>query len=201
MKIFTIGHSNHTIEQFILLLKQHQINALADVRSIPYSRYNQQYNQEKLKIELNKNNIIYTFLGKELGARSDNQNCYVGNKAIYEKIAQTEEFSEGLKRLKKGLQQYSIALMCAEKDPIHCHRAILISRYLQIKEIEILHILPNGQLESQTKLEQRLINILNLNLPQQFNLFDDNTNLIKSASELTEEAYKLQGEKIAYTKE
>lgn len=201
MKIFTIGHSNHTIEQFILLLKQHQINAIADVRSIPYSRYNQQYNQEKLKIELKKNNIIYTFLGKELGARSDNQNCYVGNKAIYEKIAQTPKFSEGLKRLKKGSQQYNIALMCAEKDPIHCHRAILISRYLKIKEIEILHILPNGQLESQTKLEQRLINILNLNLPQQFNLFDDNTNLIKSASELTEEAYKLQGEKIAYTKE
>lgn len=101
MKIFTIGHSNHSIEKFIDLLKQHQISAIADVRSTPYSRYNQQYNQEKLKHELRRNNISYSFLGKELGARSDNPNCYEENKVVYDKIAQTEEFLKGLKRLKK----------------------------------------------------------------------------------------------------
>ncbi len=201
MKIFTIGHSNHTIEQFIWLLKQHQITVIADVRSIPYSRYNQQYNQEKLKHELNKNDIEYRFFGKELGARSDNPNCYIEKKAVYEKIAQTEEFLEGLERLKKGLNQYNIALMCAEKDPINCHRAILISRHLKNNKIEILHILSNGKLESQTELEQRLIAIFNLNLLQQLNLFEPNTNLTKSKSELTEEAYERQGKKIAYLKE
>jgi uncharacterized protein (DUF488 family) len=201
MKIFTIGHSNHTIEQFILLLKQHQITALVDVRSMPYSRYNQQYNKEKLQGELNKNNIEYRFFGKELGARSENPNCYIGNKAVYEKIARTEEFLSGLERVKKGLNQYNIALMCAEKDPINCHRAILISRYLKKKEIEILHILPNGQLESQTELEKRLIALFDLNLSQQLNLFDQNINLTKSEYELTEEAYALQGEKIAYLQE
>lgn len=201
MKIFTVGHSNHTIEQFICLLKQHQISAIADVRSIPYSRYNQQYNKEKLQSELNKNNIEYRFFGKELGARSENPNCYIGNKAVYEKIAQTEEFLQGLERLKKGLNKYNIALMCAEKDPINCHRGILISRYLKKKEIEILHILPNGKLESQTELEKRLIALFDLNLSQQLNLFDQNINLTKSQYELTEEAYALQGEKIAYLQE
>ncbi|MBD2395717.1 DUF488 domain-containing protein [Cyanobacterium aponinum AL20118] len=201
MKIFTIGHSNHSIEKFIDLLKQHQISAIADVRSTPYSRYNQQYNQEKLKHELRRNNISYSFLGKELGARSDNPNCYEENKVVYDKIAQTEEFLEGLKRLKKGLKQYKIALMCAEKDPINCHRAILISRYLKKNKIDIWHILPNGQLESQTELEQRLIAFFELNLSQQLNLFEQNINFTKSEEELIEEAYTLQGEKIAYLQE
>ncbi|MTF39634.1 DUF488 family protein [Cyanobacterium aponinum] len=201
MKIFTIGHSNHSIEKFIDLLKQHQISAIADVRSTPYSRYNQQYNQEKLKHELRRNNISYSFLGKELGARSDNPNCYEENKVVYDKIAQTEEFLKGLKRLKKGLKQYNIALMCAEKDPINCHRAILISRYLKKNKIDIWHILPNGQLESQTELEQRLIAFFELNLSQQLNLFEQNINFTKSEEELIEEAYTLQGEKIAYLQE
>ncbi|AFZ54573.1 DUF488 domain-containing protein [Cyanobacterium aponinum UTEX 3222] len=201
MKIFTIGHSNHSIEKFIDLLKQHQISAIADVRSTPYSRYNQQYNQEKLKHELRRNNISYSFLGKELGARSDNPNCYEENKVVYDKIAQTEEFLKGLKRLKKGLKQYKIALMCAEKDPINCHRAILISRYLKKNKIDIWHILPNGQLESQTELEQRLIAFFELNLSQQLNLFEQNINFTKSEEELIEEAYTLQGEKIAYLQE
>ncbi|MBE9221772.1 DUF488 domain-containing protein [Cyanobacterium stanieri LEGE 03274] len=198
MKIFTIGHSNHQIEQFIFLLQLHQVTAIADVRSIPYSRYNQQYNQKNLQNKLKQNKIAYSFLGDELGARSKNPNCYVKNQAIYEKIAQTEEFLKGLTRLIKGTNKHNIALMCAEKDPINCHRAILISRYLSKQNITILHILSNGQLESQNQLEKRLLDLLGLNTPKQLNLFDFSQENSQSEDDLIEDAYHIQGTKIAY---
>lgn len=200
MQLLTIGHSNHQIEKFIDLLKDHNITAIADVRSAPYSRYHPQYNKKELKNELNQNNIQYSFLGKELGARTDNLDCYVDNKAVYEKIAQTPNFSAGLQRIRKGLTKYKIALMCAEKDPITCHRAILVCRNLR-KEINIEHILFDGQLESHQHLEDRLLELYQLKGKRQLSLFDNKDNQLKSHQELIEEAYELQGKKIAYIKD
>jgi len=129
--IFTIGHSTHPAERFIALLKQHDITALADVRSKPYSRMNPQFNREDLKKALSESGIAYVFLGKELGARTEDRSCYHEGKVQYGRLAQTELFRHGLDRVQEGAKKYRIALMCAEKDPLVCHHTILVARHLE----------------------------------------------------------------------
>ena len=123
--VFTIGHSTHPQERFIGLLLKHGITAVCDVRSKPYSRMNPQFNREDLEEALLAQGIAYRFLGKELGARSDDPDCYVGGKVQYDRLAGTELFKQGLKRVIRGLKEdFRIALMCAEKEPLECHRTI-----------------------------------------------------------------------------
>ncbi|WP_373529437.1 DUF488 family protein [Nostoc sp.] len=204
MKLFTVGHSNLNIEAFITLLQKHEVTALADVRSYPYSRYLPHFNQTELNISLSDKGIRYVFLGRELGARPSDLTCYVAGKALYENIAATELFAEGIERIIKGVKTYKIALMCAEKDPITCHRTILVCQHLRSCGLEISHILQDGSLETHQHLEDRLLNLHGLNYykvfeNRQLSLFDvlDNTNNY-SKEDATHEAYKKQGEKIAY---
>lgn len=192
MEIYTIGHSNHSIEAFIALLQQHGITAVADVRSHPHSRYLPHFNQGALKAALSNAGIRYVFLGKELGARPEDPSCYLGGKALYERIAATHLFSEGIERLLKGAETYKIALMCAEKDPMTCHRTILVCRHLQQRDVKIEHILPDGKLESHEHLEDRLLETYGLH---QLSLFDQ-----RSLEERILEAYTRQADKIAYVK-
>ena len=188
-ELFTIGHSTHATEHFVGLLKQHGVNAVCDVRSHPYSRYNPQYSREVIAGEIKNCGIHYVFLGKELGARSDNPDCYVDGKIQFKKLTDEPLFQQGLARLKQGTRQYSIALMCAEKDPITCHRTILVARQLR-QEFTIKHILEDGRIESNLAAETRLRNLLNIH-----------PDLARDESQCIEEAYDRQGGKIAYTKE
>src|SRR5271155_356133 len=103
--IFTIGHSTHTQEYFISLLSRHGITALCDVRSKPYSRMNPQFNREELEQALAAQRIAYRFLGKELGARSDDPACYEGEKVQYARLAETELFKQGLKRVIREVKE------------------------------------------------------------------------------------------------
>ena len=211
MKTFTIGHSNHAIETFIELLHQHQVTALADVRSSPYSRRFPQFNQSALKTALKTANIAYVPLGDNLGARPRDRNCYVDGMARYDLIAATEAFKIGLNRLIQGSQKYQISLMCAEQDPIVCHRAILICPHLKNAGLEIHHIHKNGDLETNEDLENRVLKQNNLykslaeleNPVKQLSLFDlQPTQTLEkplSRAELVEKAYQLQSEKVAYT--
>lgn len=214
MKIFTIGHSNHTIETFIELLHQHQVTALADVRSSPYSRRFPQFNQSALKTALKTANIAYVPLGDNLGARPRDRNCYINGMARYDLIAATEAFKVGLNRLIQGSEKYQISLMCAEQDPIVCHRAILICPHLKNAGLEIYHIHKNGDLESNEDLENRVLKQNNLyklsklsadlqSHVKQLSLFDlQPIQTLKkplSRAELVEKAYQLQSEKVAYT--
>ena len=187
--LYTIGHSIHTIDKFIELLLMHSINAICDVRSSPYSSYNPQFNRELLKNELIKNNISYVFLGKELGPRSDDITCYKDGKVQYAKLAKTDNFKQGLNRLKEGIKRYEIALMCAEKDPAECHRTILICRYFKSEQVEIKHILEDGSIEFNNELEKRITQKLRKKL--QIELSDTKEDIIQRA-------YDLQGERIAY---
>ncbi len=209
-QLFTIGHSNLSIDAFIALLQQHGITAVVDVRSHPYSRYLPHFNQTPLKAALLDAGIQYVFLGKELGARPADQSCYVDGKALYEKIAATELFLQGIQRLLKGVEKYKISLMCAEQDPIDCHRTILVCQHLREGNLKISHILKNGDLESHEHLEDRLVVLHGLNQSEQadathkqLSLFDE-PQLQKPArerlspEECLKEAYKLQGEQIAY---
>jgi uncharacterized protein (DUF488 family) len=217
-RLYTIGHSNHDIDKFIALLKQHGVTALADVRSTPYSRYMPHFCQKPLKAALNKAGISYVFLGQELGARPDDQSCYVNGKALYERIAATEAFSSGIDRVMKGTRKFDIALMCAEKDPVTCHRAILVCQHLREQPLTINHILSNGELESHQHLEERMLTIHGLvkspvntaESPEaaQLSLFGmseqpvpgTNTALLETESQedTLRQAYRLQGEQIAY---
>ena len=211
MKTFTIGHSNHAIETFIELLHQHQVTALADVRSSPYSRRFPQFNQSALKAALKTANIAYVPLGDNLGARPRDRNCYVDGMARYDLIAATEAFKIGLNRLIQGSQKYQISLMCAEQDPIVCHRAILICPHLKNAGLEIHHIHKNGDLETNEDLENRVLKQNNLyksladlqNPVKQLSLFDlqpaQTLEEPLSRAELVEKAYQLQSEKVAYT--
>jgi hypothetical protein len=188
-ELYTIGHSTHSTEEFIRLLTMHSITALCDVRSDPYSQFNPQFNREPLQKELNKHDIAYIFMGKELGPRSHDPDHYVDDRVQYDRLAKTDLFHQGLERLRHGMKMsYRIALMCAEKDPICCHRTILVCRHLRNTGVEINHILENGSLENNRDSERRLMQVLKV--PQQ--------HLFKSKEELIEHAYDLQGNKIAY---
>jgi len=189
--VFTIGHSTQPLERFIALLKQHEITALADVRSKPYSRMNPQFNREALKEALRQNEIAYVFLGNELGARSADRSCYHQGKVQYPRLAETEPFRTGLERVQEGAKKHRIALMCAEKEPLECHRTILVSRQLDAVGVEVHHILGDGRLESHADAMSRLIR--QLHLPEE--------DMFKSRGEILDEAYRLQGERIAYTEE
>lgn len=199
--VFTIGHSNHTAEKFIELLSSHNINALADVRSAPYSRYLPHFNKQALQSYLPRAEIRYVFLGTELGARPTDTSCYVEGKAIYEKIAALDTFQQGLKRIIKGVQNHRIALMCAEKDPITCHRAILICQHLVPFNLEIAHIHISGELEYHENLEERLLDIHNLEDKKengQLSLFPTGEDYEAVRRERIRQAYQMQGERIAY---
>jgi len=189
-EIYTLGHSNHSIDDFLNLLKKHNISALCDVRSHPHSKYNPQFNYEALKQTLKNNLIAYVFLGKELGARSQDASCYNDEgKVQYARLLQTDAFKAGINRLNKGMESYRIALMCSEKDPINCHRTILICRHLRADDMEIKHILEDGSIETQLQMEQRLMEVLSVS----------KQDLFLNPKQLIERAYDIQGEKIAYT--
>jgi len=187
--VFTIGHSTHPQERLIALLQQHGITALCDVRSTPYSRINPQFNREALKQSLRAFSIAYVFLGKELGARSDDPLCYDHGKVQYGRVAHTELFQQGLIRLQDGMKKYQIALMCAEKEPLECHRSILVARYLVGLGLDVQHIHANGQLESHAVALSRLAQMLNLREDDMFRCRED----------VIADAYRIQEKRIAYT--
>jgi uncharacterized protein (DUF488 family) len=186
--VCTIGHSIHSIDRFMALLKQHGITALGDIRSRPYSRMNPRFNRENLKQSLKENDIAYIFLGQELGAQSNDASCYRSGKLQYDRLAQTDLFRQGLERVRVGMRGYRLALMCAEKEPLECHRTILIARCLEGLQIKVEHILENGSLESQKDALRRLLALLRL--PEH--------DLFRSRDDMIEEAYRIQGERIAY---
>lgn len=154
--IYTVGHSNHGINDFLALLLQHGITALADVRSRPWSRHVPHFSQEALKAAVTGAGMAYVFLGKELGARPDDPDCYVGGKVSYARLAQRPVFADGIRRLLDGRERFRIALMCAEKDPADCHRAHLVAPALVQAGVAVLHIHADGHLESHENWQQRV---------------------------------------------
>lgn len=189
--IYTIGHSNYPIEHFVALLQQHGIQALADVRSNPYSRFNPQFNREKLQASLATVSIRYVFLGEELGARSKDPSVYdEEGRVSYTKLAQTPLFRQGIARLETGMQQLRIAIMCAERNPLECHRTILVARELEKTGIPVTHILHDGTLESNRHAMERLATELKL----------AESDLFRSQDELIEDAYDTQGRRMGYVR-
>jgi uncharacterized protein (DUF488 family) len=186
--IFTIGHSTHSIGNLVDLLALYKVTAIADVRSYPYSRFNPQFNRESLRADLKASGISYVFLGRELGARTEDRSCYVEGRVQYDLLARTELFQSGLTRVAEGARRHRVALLCAEKDPLVCHRGILICRHLACRGISSEHILSNGQLESHDESLSRLL--------AEEGLMGD---LFRTRDNLITEAYDRRGRQIAYT--
>lgn len=189
--IYTVGHSNHPIEKFVNLLTANGITAVADVRSRPFSRRHPQFNKDRLAAELARHGIAYVFLGKELGARSEDPSCYEHGKVQYPRLAATAAFKAGIDRVLSGAEKFRLALMCAEKEPLDCHRTLLVSGALEKLGASVVHILADASLELQDKTMSRLVDLVGLSR-------DD---LFHKRADLIAEACKLREEKIAYVKE
>jgi uncharacterized protein (DUF488 family) len=155
---YTIGHSTHEITSLIKLLQKYGINWVVDVRSIPYSRRNPQYNRENLIPSLKKEGISYLHLGKELSVNRNDPSLFTDGRIDFDKLITTDYFQSGINTvidsIKKGL---NISLLCAEKDPYRCHRFILVAYELTQRGIEVKHIREDGRLESQHQLEEKLL--------------------------------------------
>jgi uncharacterized protein (DUF488 family) len=155
--VLTIGHSAHSPERFVALLQEAGATAVADVRSMPWSRRHPQFGRERLSATLRGAGIAYVFLGKELGGRPHSREFYRDGVADYEKMARTESFQRGLDRVLAGAARYHIALMCAEHDPLDCHRCLLVARALAERGVGIGHVMGDGTVSAHATIEDRLL--------------------------------------------
>jgi uncharacterized protein (DUF488 family) len=187
--IFTVGHSTHSLEEFVALLRRHDIAAVADVRSQPYGRLSH-FNRENLAAELMAAGIEYLFLGQHLGARREEEECYESGVALYARIATLPAFLEGLSRLCQDAEKRRLAIMCAEKEPLDCHRTILICRHLREFGVQIKHILADGSLEDHALTEKRLVRKMRV----ERTLFEPNL----TERELIDRAYDERASEVAH---
>lgn len=152
MRIYTIGHSDLTIETFVELLKKNDIQALVDVRSYPYSKYASQFNKEDFQRSVENNGIEYIYLGNLLGGKPDDLNLHNRLNSIdYDKLEHSQKYTEGIKQLEELAAHRTIAIMCSEGNYKECHRYKLITKTLEKNNIEVMHILPSGKVEHTTQ--------------------------------------------------
>ncbi|MFC6881530.1 MULTISPECIES: DUF488 family protein [Actinomadura] len=189
--IFTIGHSAHSFSIFQNLLRKHEITAVADVRSMPVSRFAPQFNRDMVKRSLYDSGIKYVYLGEELGVRSSDATCYVDGRVQYSRLARTSEFAKGIRRLLKGAQTERIAVMCTEQEPLDCHRTVLIARVIVEHGIAVEHIHGDGHIEGHAVAMQRLM--------ARFDLAEDD--LLYTPAQRLEMALSRQERRIAYFNE
>ncbi len=153
LTIFTVGHSNHSLELFINLLKSHKIDVLVDVRSKPFSRFSPQFNKEGLEKAVKASSIRYLFLGKELGGRPQGSEFYDHQGfVLYSQLAESPLFLEGIDRLIKGINTYRVAVMCSEENPANCHRRLLVGRVLANRGVSVQHIRGDGTVRDEDEL-------------------------------------------------
>jgi uncharacterized protein (DUF488 family) len=187
-EILTIGHSSHAWEHFVALLRGAGVTAVADVRTAPWSRRHPHFNREPLRAALQSQGIAYVFLGRELGGRPSAPELYSDGVADYEKMAQAPAFEQGLNRVIEGARKYRVALMCSEREPLHCHRCLLVSRALAERAVRVSHILDDGSLLSQAGIEDRLLELASR----------DTADLFASRPERLAAAYREYGRKVAF---
>jgi uncharacterized protein (DUF488 family) len=152
--LFSIGHSNHALERFLDLLRQHRIEVLVDARSHPYSRFAPHFDKSSLKEAVSKAGIKYLFLGRELGGRPDGDEFYdKEGHVLYGRVAEASLFLDGIERLENGIANYRIALMCSEENPSACHRRLLVGRVLAARGIQLEHIRGNGRVQTEAEFQ------------------------------------------------
>ncbi|CAN5337116.1 hypothetical protein BH09SUM1_BH09SUM1_15960 [soil metagenome] len=154
-QLFTIGHSNHPAEHFILLLKQHGIEVLADVRTRPVSGYCPHFSAPQIERLVKDAGARYLFLGETLGGQPRDSGLYdERGHALYWKMSDTPEFADGIGRLLKGIQNFRVAIMCSEENPSICHRRLLVTKVLHARGVGVTHIRGDGRVETETQILQ-----------------------------------------------
>jgi len=188
--VYTLGYGNRSIEDFLSLLQRYEIEVVCDVRSAPYSSRFPDFSREVLQAALKGCGLRYLFMGELLGARPSDPDCYENGRVSYDLLSKSSAFRQGIERVETGAETLRIALMCAEKDPLDCHRAVLISRWLSHSGISILHIDATGDIETHSQFEARLLKRFKLD---QASLFD-----LRSNEEALNEAYIRRGHDLAF---
>jgi uncharacterized protein (DUF488 family) len=154
--LYTIGHSSHTAERFVELLRQHGVQVLVDTRSSPHSRYSPQFDREALKETVATSGVKYLWMGDAVGGRPRDERCYDGEgHVLYGRVAAQPEFQQAVERIERGAEEFRVALLCSEEDPAHCHRRLLVSRVLMERGAEILHIRGDGSLENDADVSRK----------------------------------------------
>ncbi len=188
--VFTVGHSNHSPEGFIKLLLRHRVDEVVDIRSSPYSRHIPHFNRDVLEEVLEQIGISYVFLGEELGGRPPDHSCYDANGRVrYDLLADTDPFDDGIRQTTRRADDCRLALMCTEKEPLECHRTLLVAKVLVERGVAVEHILASGRLESHDAVMERLMDIFKL--PR-------NGDMFRSRSDVVAEALERQSQKVAY---
>lgn len=194
--IYTVGHSNHRLEVFLNLIEEYSVNCIIDVRTIAASSYNPQYNKSTLSNFLKKRNIIYMHFSKEFGARhTEVQLLDEEGKVDFELVRKSSDFRNGVNRLWDGVKKnYTMALMCSESEPFDCHRFSMISKALECDGFNVMHILKDKTLKSNSELENLLLKKYEkkISKPDFFNPYI-------SLEDQLSEAYRLKNKEIAFS--
>ncbi len=192
-EIFTIGHSNLDLNDFVAVLAGHQVGLVCDVRSRPGSFRFPQFNREPLEVCLASARIRYEFLGEALGGRpSDPRAYHVDGIVDYQERRKAADFCVGIDRTLELANSSNIVLMCAEEDPLQCHRFLMICPALLERGITLLHIRRGGELESQRDAEDRLLKLHDLAA------FDSGSLFISEREVVIQDALRRQAHDFAF---
>jgi uncharacterized protein (DUF488 family) len=194
--IYTIGHSNHSIDYFVELLNTFSINSLVDVRTIAASAYNPQYNKEPLSNYLKQKEIQYQHFAEEFGARQTDPTLLdEEGKVDFEKVRKAVSFNKGVEQLlAKIANGETIALMCSESEPFECHRFSMISIALEQQGFEVKHVLKDKSIKSNPDLERQLLKKYDKKLPKPDIFQPDIT-----VKDQLDAAYRLRNKEIAFS--
>lgn len=193
--VYTIGHSTHQIDYFLELLREYKINCVVDIRSVPASAYNPQYNKEPFKAVLKRNDITYLSFAEEFGARQTDPELLDENGQLdFVRVRKSWFFKQGLERIWQGIHKnFVIAIMCSEAEPLDCHRFSMVSVGLESDGINVRHILKDRTSKSHTELEKELLKKYDNKIPQN-DLFNQNVTI----DEQLTAAYRLKNREIGY---
>jgi hypothetical protein len=195
--LYTLGHSHHDIERFLEILAKAGITLIADVRSMPYSVWLPQYNRETLEQTLRQHAIKYVFFGNELGGRPRDEALYDQGRVNYERVRQTKLFQKGINRVQDALREKVVALLCAEEDPMVCHRGLMVTPALLECGICPTHLRGDGSAESTAEFEARLLSETKVGAGMLDGLFAE-TLPASERQQLLADAYRTQAQKKAF---
>lgn len=192
-KIYTIGHSNITTQAFLELLNKYNIEAIVDIRSVPFSRFTPHFNKNELKKTLKDNEIHYVPMYKELGARREEPEVYDKGQVQFDKVMTLDIYKKGIERVLQGAESYRVAIMCACGKAEKCHRTPMIVQELEKHDIEIIHITTGGSVEFHDDMISRLAG--NKKTEEQSDMFNEGNDKTDKI-----EIYKKLSRQVAYKK-
>lgn len=197
--IYTVGHSTHQLDYFLELLKKYDINCIVDVRSVPASSYNPQYNQEPFEKYLKNNGVTYLHFPEEFGARQMDPDLLDDEGILdFVKARKSWLFKRGLERIWQGYEKgFRIAIMCSEGNPLDCHRFSMVSVGLKNDGFDVKHIMNDKSIKTHYELEMELLKEFKKYLPEK-DLFNQNISDEEHLKEQLETAYLLKNKKIGY---